>query len=133
MPLERFKQALASLLDGAPDDPLERDEYFELHTLPSGGGTGGSSDPQASDFEVVICDEENEIFAVIYTARLFDEGEEGQDAVEALVPAYLRQAFGLEPEEWQTTEPFDLGWRSRDYLWFMEFTVPGLTPACRYD
>ena len=133
MPLERFKQALATLLDGAPSDPLERDEYFELHTLRSHGGTGDSEEPLDSDFEVVICDEENEIFAVIYTARLFEEGEEGQEAVEALVPTYLRQAFGLEPDEWQATEPFDLGWRSREYLWFMEFTVPGLTPTCRYD
>ena len=128
MPLERFKQALATLLDGAPSDPLERDEYFELHTL-----CRASGEPQGSDFEVVICDEENEIFAVIYTARLFEEGEEGQEAVEALVPAYLQAAFDLEPEEWQATEPFDLGWRSREYLWFMEFTVPGLTPTCRYD
>jgi len=124
MALERFKQALAALLDGAPSDPLERDEYFELHTLPASGG---------QDFEVVICDEEQEIFAVIYTARLFEEGEEGQEAVEALVPAFLEQAFGLSPQEWQTTEPFDLGWRSREYLWFMEFSVPGLTPTCRYD
>jgi len=116
MALERFKQALATLLDGAPSDPLERDEYFELHTLPTAGG---------EDFEVVICDEEHEIFAVIYTARLFDEGEEGQEAVEALVPAFLQQAFGLEADEWQTTEPFDLGWRSREYLWFMEFTRAG--------
>ena len=133
MPLERFKQALATLLDGAPSDPLERDEYFELHTLCSQVTTGDTQEPQGGDFEVVICDEENEIFAVIYTARLFEEGEEGQEAVEALVPAYLRQAFGLEPDEWQATEPFDLGWRSREYLWFMEFTVPGLTPTCRYD
>ena len=66
MALERFKQALASLLDGAPSDPLERDEYFELHTLPTAGG---------QDFEVVICDEEKEIFAVIYTAHLFEEGD----------------------------------------------------------
>jgi hypothetical protein len=124
MALERFKQALAALLDGAPSDPLERDEYFELNTLPTAGG---------QDFEVVICDEEQEIFAVIYTARLFDEGEGGQEAVEALVPAFLEQAFGLSPQEWQTTEPFDLGWRSREYLWFMEFSVPGLTPTCRYD
>ena len=56
MALEQFKQALAALLDHAPSDPLERDEYFELHTLPTGGG---------EDFEVVICDEEQEIFAVI--------------------------------------------------------------------
>jgi len=124
MALERFKQALASLLDGAPSDPLERDEYFELHTLPTADG---------QDFEVVICDEEKEIFAVIYTAHLFEEGEEGQEAVEALVPAFLEQAFGLTPEEWQSSEPFDLGWRSREYLWFMEFAVPGLTPLCRYD
>ncbi|MEY4297249.1 MAG: hypothetical protein RLZZ423_428 [Cyanobacteriota bacterium] len=128
MALERFKQALATLLDGAPSDPLERDEYFELHTLPH-----DSLAPQTDDFEVVICDEEHEIFAVIYTARLFDEGEAGQEAVEALVPAYLQRAFGLEPQDWQATEPFDLGWRSREYLWFMEFTVPGLTPTCRYD
>ena len=124
MALDRFKQALATLLDQAPSDPLERDEYFELHTLPAAGGRG---------FEVVICDEENEIFAVIYTERLFEEGEEGQEAVEALVPAFLSEAFGLQADEWQATEPFDLGWRSREYLWFMEFTVPGLTPTCRYD
>ncbi|QVV68890.1 hypothetical protein [Synechococcus sp. LA31] len=124
MALDRFKQALAALLDQAPSDPLERDEYFELHTLPAATGEG---------FEVVICDEENEIFAVIYTERLFDEGEPGQEAVEALVPEFLQQAFGLEPEEWQSTEPFDLGWRSREYLWFMEFSVPGLTPTCRFD
>ena len=78
MALDRFKQALAVLLDLAPSDPLERDEYFELNTLPSGGGSG---------FEVVICDEEHEIFAAIYTERLFDEGEAGQEEVEALVPA----------------------------------------------
>jgi hypothetical protein len=124
MALERFKQALAALLDEAPDDPLERDEYFELKTLPTDGG---------SNFEVVICDEENEIFAVIYTARLFEEGEEGQESVEALVPDFLNQAFGMQPDEWETTEPFDLGWRSREYLWFMEFRVPGLTPTCRFD
>jgi hypothetical protein len=124
MALDRFKQALAALLDQAPSDPLERDEYFELHTLPAATGEG---------FEVVICDEENEIFAVIYTERLFDEGEPGQEAVEALVPEFLQQAFGLEPEEWESTEPFDLGWRSREYLWFMEFSVPGLTPTCRFD
>ena len=124
MALDRFKQALAALLDQAPSDTLERDEYFELHTLPAATGEG---------FEVVICDEENEIFAVIYTERLFDEGEPGQEAVEALVPEFLQQAFGLEPEEWESTEPFDLGWRSREYLWFMEFRVPGLTPTCRFD
>ena len=124
MALDRFKQALAALLDQAPSDPLERDEYFELHTLPAATGEG---------FEVVICDEENEIFAVIYTERLFDEGEPGKEAVEALVPEFLQQAFGLETEEWESTEPFDLGWRSREYLWFMEFRVPGLTPTCRFD
>ena len=90
MALDRFKQALAALLDQAPSDPLERDEYFELHTLPAATGEG---------FEVVICDEENEIFAVIYTERLFDEGEPGQEAVEALVPEFLQQAFGLETHE----------------------------------
>ena len=124
MALERFKQALASLLEQAPEDPLERDEFFELNTLPSYGAEG---------FEVVICDEEKEIFAAIYTERLFEEGEAGQEAVEALVPAFLEQAYGLAPEEWQSTEPFDLGWRSREYLWFMEFSVPGLTPACRFE
>jgi hypothetical protein len=124
MALDRFKQALAALLDQAPDDPLERDEFFELNTLPASGGSG---------FEVVICDEEHEIFAVIHTDRLFEEGEAGQEEVEALVPAFLKQAFDLEPHDWRATEPFDLGWRSREYLWFMEFTVPGLTPTCRFD
>ena len=124
MALDRFKQALATLLEQAPSDPLERDEFFELNTLPATGGQG---------FEVVICDEENEIFAAIYTERLFEEGEEGQEAVEALVPAFLQEAFGLEADEWQATEPFDLGWRSREYLWFMEFNVPGLQPVCRFD
>ena len=124
MALDRFKQALAVLLDQAPSDALERDEYFELNTLPTSGGAG---------FEVVICDEENEIFAAIYTERLFDEGEPGQDAVEALVPSFLEQAFGLMADEWEATEPFDLGWRSREYLWFMEFRVPGLTPTCTFD
>ena len=79
-----------------------------------------------------MCDEENEIFAVIYTDRLFEEGEEGQEAVEALVPDFLQAAYGLSPEEWQATEPFDLGWRSREYLWFMEFSVPGLKPTCSF-
>jgi hypothetical protein len=124
MALDRFKQALAALLDQAPSDALERDEYFELNTLPIGGGEG---------FEVVICDEDNEIFAVIYTERLFDEGEPGQEAIEALVPTFLEEAFGLQADEWEATEPFDLGWRSREYLWFMEFRVPGLTPTCRFD
>lgn len=49
------------------------------------------------------------------------------------MPAFLQQAFGLESGEWQPAESFDLGWRSREYLWFMEFTLPGLTPVCRYD
>ena len=123
MALDRFKQALTALLEKAPEDPLERDEYFELNTLPTYGGSG---------FEVVICDEEHEIFAVIYTDRLFEEGEEGQEAVEALVPAFLEQAYGLTPEDWSATEPFDLGWRSREYLWFMEFSVPELKPTCSY-
>ena len=124
MALDRFKQALAALLDQAPSDALERDEYFELNTLPIGGGEG---------FEVVICDEDNEIFAVIYTEPLFDEGEPGQEAIEALVPTFLEEAFGLQADEWEATEPFDLGWRSREYLCFMEFRVPGLTPTCRFD
>lgn len=124
MALDRFKQALAALLEQAPSDPLERDEFFELNTLATSGGAG---------FEVVICDEEHEIFAAIYTERLFEEGEPGGEAVEALVPAFLEQAFGLSAEEWEATEPFDLGWRSREYLWFMEFTVPGLKPDCRFD
>ena len=123
MALDSFKQALAALLEQAPEDPLERDEYFELNTLPSYGGSG---------FEVVMCDEEHEIFAVIYTDRLFEEGEEGQEAVEALVPDFLQAAYGLSPAEWQATEPFDLGWRSREYLWFMEFSVPGLKPTCSF-
>ena len=123
MALDSFKQALAALLEQAPEDPLERDEYFELNTLPSYGGSG---------FEVVMCDEEHEIFAVIYTDRLFEEGEEGQEAVAALVPDFLQAAYGLRPEEWQVTEPFDLGWRSREYLWFMEFSVPGLKPTCSF-
>ena len=123
MALDSFKQALTALLEQAPEDPLERDEYFELNTLPSYGGSG---------FEVVMCDEEHEIFAVIYTDRPFEEGEEGQEAVEALGPDFLQAAYGLSPEEWQATEPFDLGWRSREYLWFMEFSVPGLKPTCSF-
>ena len=51
----------------------------------------------------------------------------------AATSAFLQQAFGLESGEWQPAESFDLGWRSREYLWFMEFTLPGLTPVCRYD
>jgi len=124
MALEGFKAALATLLEAAPNDPLERDEYFEHHSLPSTTGSG---------FEVMICDEDNEIFAVIHTERLFEEGEAGQDEVASKVPAFLEQAFGLTPDEWQATAPFDLGWRSREYLWFMEFNVPGLTPVCRHD
>ena len=37
MALAPFKQALAALLDKAPSDPLERDEFFELNTLPTAG------------------------------------------------------------------------------------------------
>ena len=48
------------------------------------------------------------------------------------MPPFLEAAYGLKPEEWQSTEPFDLGWRSREYLWFMEFSVPGLKPTCSY-
>lgn len=124
MALDRFKQALAALLEQAPSDPLERDQYFEHHPLPAYGGEG---------FEVVICDEDHEIFAALFTARLFNEGEPGQDALAALVPSYLEQAYGLTASEWQAVEPFDLGWRSREYLWFMEFVVPGLTPTCRFE
>jgi hypothetical protein len=122
--LERFKQALAALMEKAPEDPLERDEFFEVTPLPAEDGP----------FEVVVVDEEAAIFAVLYLDRLFaDEESEGQQEVEALVPEYLRSHFQLEEGEWASTAPFDLGWRSRDFLWFQEFTVPGLTPACRYD
>jgi hypothetical protein len=124
MTLECFKQSLAVLMEQAPVDPLERDEFFELNPLPAAEGP----------FDVVVVDEENGVFAALYLERLFEEEEaEGQSEVEALVPGYLQGTFGLEPEEWHTTAPFDLGWRSREYLWFQEFTVPGLQPACRYD
>lgn len=124
MTLQPFKQALAALMEQAPTDPLERDEFFEGTPLPAPEGP----------FDVMVVDEENGIFAALYLERLFQEEElEGQREVEALVPAYLRDTFGLEPSEWRTTAPFDLGWRSREFLWFQEFTVPGLTPACRYD
>ncbi len=124
MTLECFKQSLAVLMEQAPVDPLERDEFFELNPLPAAEGP----------FDVVVVDEENGVFAALYLERLFEEEEaEGQSEVEALVPPYLQSTFGLEPEEWHTTAPFDLGWRSREYLWFQEFTVPGLQPACRYD
>jgi hypothetical protein len=122
--LNRFKQALAALMEKAPSDPLERDEFFEVTPLPAEDGP----------FEVVVVDEEESIFAVLYLDKLFPEEEsEGQQEVEALVPGYLLSRFGLEPAEWSATAPFDLGWRSRDFLWFQEFTVPGLTPSCRYD
>jgi hypothetical protein len=124
MTLDRFKQALAALMEQAPEDPLERDEFFEVTPLPAADGP----------FEVVVVDEDGGIFAVLYLDRLFEEEEaEGQDEVEALVPGYLQDAFDLEPSEWKATAPFDLGWRSREFLWFQEFEVPGLTPACRYE
>ncbi len=124
MTLERFKQALATLMEQAPTDPLERDEFFEVNPLPAADGP----------FEVVVVDEEQGIFAALYLDRLFEEEEaEGQDEVEALVPAYLREAFGLERHDWQPTAPFDLGWRSREFLWFLEFQLPGLTPPCNSD
>ncbi len=122
--LDRFKTALAALMERAPNDPLERDEFFEVTPLPSHDGP----------FEVVLVDEEEGVFAALYLDRLFREGEhEGLQEVEALVPAYLLSHFGLSGEEWSATAPFDLGWRSREFLWFQEFTVPGLTPTCRYD
>jgi hypothetical protein len=123
MALDRFKQALAALMEQAPDDPLERDEFFEVTPLPAEDGP----------FEVVVVDEEHGVFAALYLDRLFQEEDEGQGEVEALVPAYLEEAFGLEPSEWKATAPFDLGWRSREFLWFLEFTLPGLTPACQFD
>ena len=46
---------------------------------------------------------------------------------------FLEEAYGLKTDEWEATETFDLGWRSREYLWFMEFRVPGLTPTCTFD
>jgi hypothetical protein len=71
---------------------------------------------------------------VLYLDRLFaDEESEGQQEVAALVPDYLKSRFQLDEGEWTSTAPFDLGWRSRDFLWFQEFTLPGLTPDCRYD
>ncbi|MGB5239896.1 MAG: hypothetical protein WBN80_04540 [Prochlorococcaceae cyanobacterium] len=124
MTLDRFKQALAALMEKAPADPLERDEFFEVTPLPAEDGP----------FEVVVVDEEAAIFAVLYLDRLFpDEESEGQQEVAALVPDYLKSRFQLEEGEWDSTAPFDLGWRSRDFLWFQEFTLPGLTPDCRYD
>ncbi len=124
MTLTRFKTALAALMERAPADPLERDEFFEVTPLPTADGP----------FEVVVVDEENGTFAVLYLDRLFEEEEtEGLKEVEALVPGYLHSHFELEPSEWRTVAPFDLGWRSREFLWFQEFELPGLTPACRYD
>jgi len=124
MTLERFKQALTALMAQAPSDPLERDEFFEVNPLPAADGP----------FEVVVVDEEQGIFAALYLDRLFEEEEAaGQSEVEALVPAYLQEAFGLERHDWQATAPFDLGWRSREFLWFLEFQLPGLTPLCHSD
>lgn len=124
MTLERFKQALTALMVQAPSDPLERDEFFEVTPLPAADGP----------FEVVVVDEEQGIFAALYLDRLFEEEEAaGQSEVEALVPGYLQEAFGLERHDWQATAPFDLGWRSREFLWFLEFQLPGLTPLCHSD
>ncbi|MCP9771519.1 hypothetical protein KBY66_02575 [Synechococcus sp. Tobar12-5m-g] len=123
MALDRFKQALAALMAQAPSDPLERDEFFEVTPLPAADGP----------FELVVVDEESGIFAALYLDRLFQENEEGQEAVEPLLPAYLLEAFGLEPADWEPTAPFDLGWRSREFLWFLEFSLPGLTPPCHSD
>ena len=124
MTLERFKQALTALMEQAPSDPLERDEFFEVNPLPAADGP----------FEVVVVDEEQGIFAALYLDRLFEEEEAaGQSEVEALVPGYLQEAFGLERHDWQATAPFDLGWRSREFLWFLEFQLPGLTPLCQSD
>ncbi len=124
MTLERFKHALVTLMELAPTDPLERDEFFEVNPLPAADGP----------FEVVVVDEEQGIFAALYLDRLFEEEEAaGQDEVEALVPGYLLEAFGLERHDWQATAPFDLGWRSREFLWFLEFQLPGLTPPCHSD
>ncbi|APD48581.1 hypothetical protein KQ302_08180 [Synechococcus sp. CS-602] len=123
MALDRFRQALATLMEQAPNDPLERDEFFEVNPLPAEDGP----------FELVVVDEENGIFAALYLDCLFEEGDPGQEAIAALVPAYLQSAFGLEQAEWEATAPFDLGWRSRDFLWFLEFTLPGLQPPCHSD
>jgi hypothetical protein len=124
MTLERFKQALTALMEQVPSDPLERDEFFEVNPLPAADGP----------FEVVVVDEEQGIFAALYLDRLFEEEEAaGQSEVEALVPGYLQEAFGLERHDWQATAPFDLGWRSREFLWFLEFQLPGLTPLCHSD
>ena len=102
MTLERFKKALTALMEKAPEDPLERDEFFEVTPLPAEDGP----------FEVVVVDEEAAIFAVLYLDQLFaDEESEGQQEVEALVPAYLKSHFQLEEGEWASTAPFDLGWR----------------------
>lgn len=124
MALDRFKQALATLMEEAPDDPLARDEFLEARPLPGGEGDG---------FAVYLCDEEHELFAIVYLERLFQEGEPGQEAVEALVAPFLLARYGLEAEDWRAVAPFDLGWRSREFHWFMEFSVPGLTPSCRFD
>ncbi|MCT0200373.1 hypothetical protein KQ313_11865 [Synechococcus sp. CS-1325] len=123
MALDRFKQALTALMIAAPSDPLDRDEYFEVTPLPAADGP----------FELVVVDEENGIFAALYLDRLFQEDEAGQEEVALLLPGYLEETFGLEPSEWVPTAPFDLGWRSREFLWFLEFSLPGLTPACHSD
>ncbi|MCP9790715.1 hypothetical protein [Vulcanococcus limneticus] len=124
MALDRFKQALAALLEQAPEDPLARDEYLELQPLPSEG---------ANDFAVYLCDEEHELFALVYQERLFQEGEAGQEAVQELVGPYLERTYGLGAGDWSAVAPFDLGWRSREFHWFIEFSVPGLIPNCRFD
>ncbi len=70
MTLDRFKQALAALMEKAPADPLERDEFFEVTPLPAEDGP----------FEVVVVDEEAAIFAVLYLDRLFARGRERRDS-----------------------------------------------------
>ncbi len=124
MALDRFKQALAALLEQAPSDPLARDEFLEAQPLPR---------PDTAAFAVYLCDEEHELFAIVYQERLFQEDEAGQGAVQPLVAPFLEAAYGLTAGDWIAAAPFDLGWRSREFHWFMEFSVPGLTPACRFD
>jgi len=50
-------------------------------------------------------------------------------AIAALVAGLSCRAPSLEQAEWEPPHRFDLGWRSRDFSGFLEFTLPGSTPC----
>jgi len=81
-----------------------------------------------------VGDEENwQSSAALYLDCLFEEARPGSGRRRAwLRPNLAERLFGLEQARMEATANRSyLAGRSRIFLWFLEFTLPGLQPPCQ--